>query len=135
VAKSNKLNEQEIPAEMWEYMENEWKRIQWERKAIADFEAKNKPKAKSGFRSALANFVERAKAGDPDIANATIEIFLREPIEGSSTKEYERGGYLPFPLDQIEFVDADGITFYPKGKNGNPMVFVTWNAISSVVLR
>jgi hypothetical protein len=135
VAKSNKSNNPEIPAEVWEYLEKEQKRIQWEDKALADFEAKNKPEVKRGFKSTLAKFVERAKAGDADIANATIEIFLREPTEGSSAKAYDRGGYLPFPLDQVEFVDADGITFYPKGKHGNPMVFVTWNAISSVVLR
>lgn len=97
--------------------------------------SESESEAGSNFKSSLNRFVDMAKAGNPDIANATIEIFLREPIEGSSAKEYERGGYLPFPLDQIEFVDADGITFYPKGKNGNPMVFVTWNAISSVVLR
>jgi hypothetical protein len=89
----------------------------------------------SSFKSALKRFVGMAKAGDPGIANATIEILLREPMEGSSAKAYDGGGYVPVPLDYVEFVDADGITFYPKGNKGNPMVFVTWNAISSVVLR
>ena len=94
-----------------------------------------KPESDPSFKSALKRFVGMAKAGDPGVENATIEIFLREPTEGSSAKAYDRGGYLPVPLDHVEFVDADGITFYPRGSKGNPMVFVTWNAISSVVLK
>lgn len=136
MAKSNKSKKSEVPVppEVWEFLEEEQKRIQWENKALADFEAKTKPGVKSGFRSALASFVEKAKAGNAELANATIEIILREPNDGSSAKEYEPGRYARIPLDQVEFVDADGITFCP-GKDGNPMVFVTWNAISSVVLR
>lgn len=138
MAKTTKSNEPKITAEMRDFMENEWARIQWETKAIADFEAKTnpKPKAKPGFRSALADFVQRAKAGEEELINAKVAIDLNTPMEGTSAKYYQGAGWSNVNLTDIEFVDGEGITFYPYGlERANPMVYLPWSSISSIILR
>lgn len=134
--KSNKSNKAEIPAEAWEFLEKEWARIQWEEKAMADFRAKQKSETKSGFRSMLSNFVESARAGDALFADVKVFIDLNGPSEGSSAKYYESAGWNNVKLTDIQFVDDEGITFYPYGSDrANPMVFVPWSSVFSVILK
>lgn len=120
-ARVNTSSKSEIPAELWEYLEQE-RRI--------------KAAAGSGFKASLANFAKRARSGEEQLANAIVSIILREPIDGSSAKNYESAGWDKIRLDSIEFVDGDGITFYPKGfEGGNPMIYVPWTSILFVKVK
>jgi hypothetical protein len=138
VAKSNKSNKSEVPVppEAWEFMEKEWARIQWEEKAMANFRAKQKSETKSGFRSMLSDFVERARAGQAEYVDIKAIIDLNGPAEGSSAKHYEGAGWNNVKLTDIQFVDDEGISFYPYGsERSNPVVFVPWSSVFSIILR
>jgi hypothetical protein len=133
---TSEFDEPEVPIEVWDFLTRERKLLEEEYRLRSERLAKSETKPKSRFKAMLSRFVEMAKGGEEQLVNATVTIELKEPMEGSSSKSYQSSGWNKINLSNIEFVDDDGITFYPKGsERGNPMIYVAWDSVSHVILK